>query len=405
MTSSLLLAQQSANEVLEELEDEYEAEASTDEDHLPLDEQGDPLSPFAMGRDPVIRRRRNRSRFDNNMPWDRGSLGRSAAGARTSVLLNAHLRGDGELALGSRATIASVIDKRLSIEQSNHLLQRWTDQMDPLAEDVAEGTQTLDDHENLSRYPENAIGSSPSISAMLDGSWTGSRSAAISEFPLVRPLFTRLTLEETTELFRKTLEEARQNTVDGLPDNEEAAFRPKLTLDLGHSKIPRVPENVVDLIKSEVERLSLSHNQIWHIPLRFAECSQLRYLNIRTCMFREIPRSVYKLPLLEILDISRNKVRIVSREVKNLTSLRVFSIVHNRLEDLPFELSEMTKLQILKVQENPLRYKLKRVIEAKEAELGPLNLATNKNEIAITAEVKRFLRERTLPAALPMSES
>jgi hypothetical protein len=294
MTSSLLLAQQSANEVLEELEDEYEAEASTDEDHLPLDERGDPLTPFAMGRDPVIRRRRNGFRFDNNMSWDRGSLGRSAAGARTSVLLNAHLRGDGELALGSRATIASVIDKRLSIEQSNHLLQRWTDQMDPLAEDVTEGTQPLDDHENLSRYPENAIGSSPSISAMLEGSRTGSRSAAISEFPLVRPLVAPLTLEETTELFRMALEEARQNTVDGLSDNEEAAFRPKLTLDLGHSKIARVPENVVDLIKSEAERPSPSHNQIWHIPLRFAECSQLRYLNIRTCVFREIPRSIPK---------------------------------------------------------------------------------------------------------------
>jgi hypothetical protein len=43
--------------------------------------------------------------------------------------------------------------KRLSIEQSNHLLKRWTDQMDPLAEDVTEGTQPLDDHENLSRHP------------------------------------------------------------------------------------------------------------------------------------------------------------------------------------------------------------------------------------------------------------
>ena len=58
--------------------------------------------------------------------------------------------------------------KRLSIEQSNHLLQHWTDQMDLLAEDVTEGTQPLDDHENLSRHLENAIGSSPSISARME---------------------------------------------------------------------------------------------------------------------------------------------------------------------------------------------------------------------------------------------
>jgi Leucine-rich repeat (LRR) protein len=118
---------------------------------------------------------------------------------------------------------------------------------------------------------------------------------------------------------------------------------------------------------------------------------------------REIPRSVYKLPLLETLDISRNKVRNISREVKNLTSLRVFAILHNRVEDLPFELSEMTQLQILKVQENPLRFELKKVIEAKEAQLGPLNLTENEKEIAITAKIKSFLREGTLSAALPIS--
>ena len=124
-----------------------------------------------------------------------------------------------------------------------------------------------------------------------------------------------LSLEETTELFRSKVEDARQDTEHALAGNEDVseAVRPKLTLDLGHSKIARLPENVVDIIKAEVERLSLSHNQIWHIPLRFAECSQLRYLNIRTNVFREIPRGIYKLPLLEILDISRNKVRKISR--------------------------------------------------------------------------------------------
>jgi hypothetical protein len=40
--------------------------------------------------------------------------------------------------------------------------------MDPLAEDVTEGTQPLDDHENLSRHLENAIGSSLSISARME---------------------------------------------------------------------------------------------------------------------------------------------------------------------------------------------------------------------------------------------
>ena len=106
-----------------------------------------------------------------------------------------------------------------------------------------------------------------------------------------------LSLDETTELFRSKIEDARQDTEHALDGGEEVseAVKPKLTLDLGHSSIARLPESVVDLIKAEVERLSLSHNQIWHIPLRFSECSHLRYLNIKSNVFREIPRGVYKL--------------------------------------------------------------------------------------------------------------
>lgn len=39
-------------------------------------------------------------------------------------------------------------------------------------------------------------------------------------------------------------------------------------------------------------RLSLSNNHLFHIPYRFAECSHLRYLNIRANNFREFPKGV-----------------------------------------------------------------------------------------------------------------
>lgn len=204
-----------------------------------------------------------------------------------------------------------------------------------------------------------------------------------------------LSLDETTELFRSKVEDARQDTQHALDGGEEvsAAVKPKLTLDLGHSNIARLPESVVDLIKAEVERLSLSHNQIWHIPLRFSECSHLRYLNIKSNVFREIPRGVYKLPLLEILDIGWNKVRRISKEIRQLTSLRVFSIVHNRVDDLPPELCEMNKLQILKIAKNPLRFKLKKIVEAKEAEVSYSEMTDQERETAVTTEIKRHLRD------------
>lgn len=212
-----------------------------------------------------------------------------------------------------------------------------------------------------------------------------------------------LSLEDTTELFRKKVADARQDTEHALAGSEAVSdvVKPKLTLDLGHSSIARLPESVVDLIKAEVERLSLSHNQIWHIPLRFSECSHLRYLNIRSNVFREIPRGVYKLHQLEILDVSRNKVRKIAADIRNLKSLRVFSIVHNRVEDLPTELCEMTKLQILKIAENPLRFKLKKIVETKESEVSFSEMTDHERETAITLEIKRYLRGAH-PAIAPL---
>ena len=114
---------------------------------------------------------------------------------------------------------------------------------------------------------------------------------------------------------------------------------------------------------------------------------------------------VYKLPLLEILDLSRNKINALPDEINKLRSLRVLSIMQNRLDDLPTGLSEMNKLQILKIAGNPLRYPLRRVLEASEAEITSSGMTDNEKEVAVTAELKRFLRTRQQAATTPDPDS
>lgn len=65
-----------------------------------------------------------------------------------------------------------------------------------------------------------------------------------------------LSQEETTEIARRAVENGIQETKRSLAGNEVVSdvVKPKLTIDLGHSNIVRIPEPVVDIIKDEVER-------------------------------------------------------------------------------------------------------------------------------------------------------
>ncbi|PGH07864.1 hypothetical protein GX51_01574 [Blastomyces parvus] len=205
-----------------------------------------------------------------------------------------------------------------------------------------------------------------------------------------------LSQEETLELIKRAVENGLQETKRSLAGSEavDDVVRPKLTIDLGHSNIGWIPESMVDIIKDEVARLSLSNNHIDHIPLRFSECTHLRYLNIRANNFTQFPKGVFNLSFLEILDLSRNKITKIPEDIRNLTSLRVLSIMQNLLDDLPTELADMTKLQVLKVSGNSLKYPLKRVLELKETDVSASEMTDNEKETAITAELKIFLKNR-----------
>ncbi|KAL9617178.1 MAG: hypothetical protein Q9160_008032 [Pyrenula sp. 1 TL-2023] len=204
-----------------------------------------------------------------------------------------------------------------------------------------------------------------------------------------------LSAEETLEKAREEVDKARQKIREALSGSEGLSdvARSTLTLDLGHKSIARIPETLVELIKDDVERLSLSHNLLWLLPYKFSECSQLRYLNIRGNEFRDFPKAIYKLPLLEILDMSKNKLRKIPDEIRHLSSLKVLSLMHNRIEDLPYSMSDMNQLQIIKMANNPMRFRLQSIVEKKGGEMDAMQANENEREIAVTVEIKKYLRE------------
>lgn len=135
---------------------------------------------------------------------------------------------------------------------------------------------------------------------------------------------------EAVGLFREAVESTRLGIQQSLAGSDKVkvgeAIRAKLTVDLSHRSIEDMPEEIVDIVKRDVEgygfirfslgpvecnswahadaenghSLSLAHNQIWHIPYRFAECNPIKYLNLRDNLFKEFPKAVSYLIILAI---------------------------------------------------------------------------------------------------------
>ncbi|KAH7356731.1 RAM signaling pathway protein-domain-containing protein [Rhexocercosporidium sp. MPI-PUGE-AT-0058] len=197
------------------------------------------------------------------------------------------------------------------------------------------------------------------------------------------------------EAMKNAIEENRTKAAEASGVSNE--LKPGVTIDLSHKQIQRFPEEVVDIIKTELERLALSHNMISTFPSRFSECTSLRYLNVRNNVIREFPQSICQLTSLEILDLGRNKLKILPPELAKLTSLKVLSVQKNRIEALPLCLAEMASLQVLKLDGNPVRFPPKEVLQPQAT--TPPNGGFQESEIddiAVTSQIKRFLKQKAI---------
>ncbi|KAI1373801.1 RAM signaling pathway protein-domain-containing protein [Hypoxylon crocopeplum] len=199
---------------------------------------------------------------------------------------------------------------------------------------------------------------------------------------------------------------ARQAMTSALQENETQAaeasgvsteLKPGITIDLSRKNIQALPDEVVDIIKNELERLALSHNKLSSLPSRFSECTHLRYLNLRANLIKEFPLSLCDIKSLEILDMGRNRIRILPPETAKLTSLKVLALQKNRIEELPLCLADMVSLQMLRLDGNNITFPPKEVLQA-QASSPPNEGFLEKSEIvelAITTRIKKYLKQKS----------
>ncbi|KAL8900029.1 MAG: hypothetical protein Q9207_005893 [Kuettlingeria erythrocarpa] len=147
--------------------------------------------------------------------------------------------------------------------------------------------------------------------------------------------------QDGVRVFATGIEDARHEQQTRGPD-----VRPvvdfKLTVDLSKRSLHEIPDEVVDLLKLEVERV--------------------------------------------------NEIRIIPEDIQFMRSLRVLSLAKNKILDVPACVKDLDTLRMLKLGGNPLRQDLASIVEAKDAHLPFDEGATdNEKETFITSSLKHHL--------------
>ncbi|KAF5025047.1 hypothetical protein F66182_2878 [Fusarium sp. NRRL 66182] len=216
--------------------------------------------------------------------------------------------------------------------------------------------------------------------------------------------------------------EAMQNAIETESQAAEASavstgLKTGVTIDLSRKGIQKLPEEVVDIVKGELERstsstgsssttrpdadtytvsrLALSHNQLSTLPARFSECTSLRYLNIRGNQIKEFPMPLCELKSLEILDLGRNQLRVLPPDIARLSSLKVLSVPKNQIRELPLCLADMGSLQVIKFEGNPISFPPRDAIQVQAASPPHEGILKDNEvtEVAVTLHIKRFLKQ------------
>ncbi|KAF4984650.1 hypothetical protein FZEAL_226 [Fusarium zealandicum] len=219
--------------------------------------------------------------------------------------------------------------------------------------------------------------------------------------------------------------EAMRNALESENKAAEASavgtgLKTGVTIDLSRKGIQKLPEEVVDVVKGELERsvssmgssltvrpgadaymvsrLALSHNQLSSLPARFSECTSLRYLNIRGNQIKEFPMPLCDLNSLEILDLGRNQLRVLPPDIARLSSLKVLSVPKNQIRELPLCLADMGSLQVIKFEGNPISFPPRDAIQVQAVSPPNEGLLRDSEvtEVAVTAHIKKFLKQYAL---------
>ena len=82
--------------------------------------------------------------------------------------------------------------------------------------------------------------------------------------------------------------------------------------------------------------------------------SEVRTLALKGHALKRFPRSVFRFPMLRILELSNNHIAHVPSSISELRHLRILGLSNNRISQLPESMHKLDNLTVLDVSGNEI---------------------------------------------------
>lgn len=124
-------------------------------------------------------------------------------------------------------------------------------------------------------------------------------------------------------------------------------------LDLSNRNLTSVPDEIFTL-SSSLTTLTLSGNQLEHLPPEIGELAKLRVLHAGGNRLTDLPPQLARLTRLHTLDLSGNQLASLPAQLSQLRNLRDLMLSRNELAVVPPVVPRLTRLQTLWLDGNHL---------------------------------------------------
>lgn len=143
-------------------------------------------------------------------------------------------------------------------------------------------------------------------------------------------------------------------------NNKFTSFPPNLKpfsnlhyIELQHTKIDSIPARIAFLNKLQTLKFGNTDDTLF-LPTTFHFLKNLKDISIENCVLDSFPKSLFKVPGLNYLNLSNTNTFYITRHFERLQNLEVLIIENNQLTKIPFDIYKASKLRFISFRGNKI---------------------------------------------------